>query len=63
MSLFLNFIVIGLNIYIEYEDYLKKNNEIDFDDMLTRAKERVYDTKTKYIIIKKVGAIWEEHMK
>lgn len=44
-------LILCLNIYIEYEDYLKKNNEIDFDDMLTRAKERVYDTKTKYIII------------
>ena len=44
-------LILCLNIYIEYEEYLKENNEIDFDDMLIKAKEEVYDTKTKYIII------------
>lgn len=44
-------LIIILNIYIEYEEYLESNNEIDFDDMLIKACDYVYDTKTKYIII------------
>lgn len=46
-----NLLILILNIYIEYEDYLKENNEIDFDDMLIRSSKEVYNTKTKYIII------------
>lgn len=46
-----NLLILILNIYIEYEEYLKENNEIDFDDMLIKSSEEVYNTKTKYIII------------
>lgn len=44
-------LILCLNIYIEYEDYLKENNEIDFDDMLIYARDYVYDMGCKYIII------------
>ena len=47
-------LIIILNIYIEYMDYLNENNEIDFDDMLIKGKEEVnnnYLNNTKYIII------------
>lgn len=47
-------LIIILNIYIEYMDYLNENNEIDFDDMLIKATEEVnkkYTDKIKYIII------------
>ena len=44
-----------LNIYLKYENYLKENNEIDFDDMLITAtkvvKEQGLKKKIKYIII------------
>ena len=49
------FLIIVLNIYLEYENYLKENNEIDFDDMIIKATETVKDKginkKYKYIII------------
>ncbi len=47
-------LILCLNIYIEYETYLKENNEIDFDDMLIKATQEVkenYKSKIKYIII------------
>lgn len=47
-------LILCLNIYIEYETYLKENNEIDFDDMLIKATQEVKETykcKIKYIII------------
>ena len=44
-----------LNIYLKYENYLKENNEIDFDDMLITAtkivKKHGLKKKIKYIII------------
>ena len=48
------FLIIALNIYIKYQKYLKDNNEIDFDDMLIKAKKQVdkyYNEDIKYIII------------
>lgn len=48
-------LMLALNIYILYENYLKENNEIDFDDMLIMANECVikkgFKRKIKYIII------------
>lgn len=45
----------AINIYTKYTDYLKENNEIDFDDMLIQAKKTVdkqgFFHKIKYIII------------
>lgn len=49
-----NFLIMALNIYLEYEKYLKNNNEIDFDDMIIRATSKVnnyFFKKIKYIII------------
>lgn len=45
-------LILILNIYLKYETYLKDNDEIDFDDMLIKAIEKltIYK-KTKYIII------------
>jgi len=49
------FLTITLNCYLSYEKYLDENNEIDFDDMLIKAKEKVdknyYYKNIKYIII------------
>ena len=49
------FLIIVLNIYLEYQDYLKENNEIDFDDMIIKATTEVINNginkKYKYIII------------
>lgn len=49
------FLIIVLNIYLEYEEYLKDNEEIDFDDMIIKATNEVKTTginkKYKYIII------------
>lgn len=47
-------LVLALNIYLKYQNYLKENNEIDFDDMLIKATEKVkndYKEDIKYIII------------
>lgn len=48
-------LTLALNIYRKYMDYLKSNNEIDFDDMLIEAKKVVDNSgffhRTKYIII------------
>lgn len=42
-----------LNIYIIYQNYLDKNAEIDFDDMLIKAIKNIdkFNKKLKYIII------------
>ncbi len=49
------FLILALNIYLEYEEYLKENDEIDFDDMIIKATEEVKQNGTKkdieYIII------------
>ena len=49
------FLLLTLNIYLTYENYLKKNSEIDFDDMLIKAIKVVekfgIKRKYKYIII------------
>lgn len=49
------FLTLALNIYMIYTDYLEKNNEIDFDDMLTLAKKTVdkfgFFHSIEYIII------------
>ena len=48
-------LIIILNVYIKYQKYLKESNEIDFDDMLTLAKEHIDNhgviNNFKYIII------------
>ena len=50
-----NFLIIVLNIYLEYEKYLKDNKEIDFDDMIIKATNLVNKKgikhKYKYVII------------
>ena len=49
------FLIIALNIYLEYTTYLDENNEIDFDDMIIKAigiiKEKGINKSYKYIII------------
>lgn len=48
------FLIITLNIYLLYQEYLRVNNEIDFDDMIIKATnivEKSNITKYKYIII------------
>ena len=49
-----NLLILILNIYIRYESYLKKNKEIDFDDMIIQAAKLVnengIDKKYKYVI-------------
>ncbi len=48
------FLILALNIYLKYQDYLKNNGEIDFDDMLIYASSKVkesYNKNIKYIII------------
>ena len=49
------FLILALNIYLFYINYLEENNEIDFDDMIIKAtkyiKEKGYSKNIKYIII------------
>jgi len=49
------FLLLALNIYIIYQNYLKENNEIDFDDMIINASEVVNESGInhcyKYVII------------
>lgn len=49
------FLTLAVNIYTRYQKYLEDESEIDFDDMLTKAKETVdkfgFIHRTKYIII------------
>ena len=48
------FLILALNIYLKYQKYLSDNNEIDFDDMLIYASNKVknsYESNIKYIII------------
>lgn len=49
------FLILALNIYIQYEEYLKENIEIDFDDMIIKAIKLVdkngIKRKWRYIII------------
>ena len=47
------FLTLPLNIYIEYESYLKENNEIDFDDMIIKATKNIqeYGINKQYKII------------
>lgn len=49
------FLILVLNIYLQYEFYLKENQEIDFNDMITLATELVnkngLERKFEYIII------------
>lgn len=49
------FLIMCINIYLMYDNYLKDNDEIDFDDMLIYAKEYVdkhgYINNLKYVII------------
>ena len=49
------FLILALNIYIIYINYLEESNEIDFDDMIINATEYVkdngYSSDIKYIII------------
>ena len=48
-----NFLILVLNIYLKYQNYLDNNNEIDFDDMIIKATKLVKNTTLnyKYIII------------
>lgn len=49
------FFIIVINIYIKYSDYLKDNNEIDFDDSIIYATKEIKEGKLNsiynYIII------------
>lgn len=49
------FLLLTINIYLLYQQYLKTNNEIDFDDMLIKANKTIEKNKInknlKYIII------------
>ncbi len=49
------FLILALNIYLIYSQYLEENNEIDFDDMIIKATEKVKRNNMKknykYIII------------
>ncbi len=48
------FLTLILNIYLQYENYLKEENEIDFDDMITLATKNIDESlnlKYEYIII------------
>lgn len=49
------FLILALNFYLQYQKYLKDNNEIDFDDMISKAKDYVKDNginnNYKYVII------------
>ncbi len=49
------FLIIVINVYLKYTNYLNDNNEIDFEDMIIKAKENVNNTsvinKYKHIII------------
>ena len=49
------FLLLSLNIYILYQQYLNDNNEIDFDDMIIYATNEVekngINNKYKYVII------------
>lgn len=48
-------LLLSLNIYLIYQNYLEENKEIDFDDMIINAtkevKEKGISKKYKYIII------------
>ena len=50
-----NFLLLTLNIYLIYENYLRENNEIDFNDMLIKATKVVNDMSINnnynYVII------------
>ncbi|MDD6223640.1 MAG: UvrD-helicase domain-containing protein [bacterium] len=50
-----NFLILTLNIYLQYQKYLLENQEIDFDDMVIQATSLVLEEgipgKWKYIII------------
>lgn len=50
-----SFLILALNIYLEYENYLQENSEIDFDDMIMEATKEVQKQGVKqdleYIII------------
>lgn len=39
------FLLLTINIYLLYQQYLKTNNEIDFDDMLIKANKTIEKTK------------------
>ena len=49
------FLLITLNIYLKYRQFLIDNNELDFDDLIIKAKEIIIKRKInlpyKYIII------------
>lgn len=49
------FLILALNFYIQYQEYLVDNKEIDFDDMIYYAtnyiKENGINKKFKYVII------------
>lgn len=49
------FLLIVLNIYLKYQQYLLDNKELDFDDLITNARDIIIEkgikTQYKYIII------------
>lgn len=49
------FLILSLNIYLLYQDYLEENQEIDFNDMILKATKQVKNSGTakkyQYIII------------
>ena len=50
-----SFLILALNFYLQYQEYLVANKEIDFDDMIYYAtdyiKENGINKKFKYVII------------
>lgn len=49
------FLIFTINIYIKYENYLSDNDEIDFDDMIIKASDYVFNSdfssNINYVII------------
>ena len=49
------FLMLAINIYLAYQNYLEENNEIDFDDMILKSTDYVikhgFNKTIKYVII------------
>ena len=50
-----NFLILALNFYLQYQEYLEENKELDFDDLIKNATEHVkeygWSRRIKYLII------------
>lgn len=49
------FLILALNLLLQYEDYLTTNNELDFDDLIIEATKQIktspFKENVKYVII------------